>query len=120
MQGIVDVTVLNLNVCECMHVCILTYHVLLISVVKDDRTLPSFCQHNTVLVQDLTVCPSVYLQWWFRLDTFWNWEHCIGSVEVFNPGIHALVMKGILYNSALNLPSTALVMMYWVYALVIL
>ena len=55
MQGIVDVTVLNLNVCECMHICILTTHVLLISIVKDDRTLPTFCQHNSVLVQDLTV-----------------------------------------------------------------
>ena len=61
MQGIVDVTVLNLNRCEFMHFWILTSHVLLISVVKDDIVLLMFCQHNSVLVQDLTVCLSVYI-----------------------------------------------------------
>jgi len=30
--------------------------------VKDDRILPTFYQHNLVLVQDMTVCLSVYIQ----------------------------------------------------------
>jgi hypothetical protein len=35
-----------------------------------------------------------------------NCEHYIRTVEVYNTGIHAL-MKGMLYNRALNHPNSA-------------